>query len=109
MKIKIFFDVLGETRGILLDEGVLPSLSVSESDNLSESIAGLVKTYISQDMFYPLTRPAVYQIEGEIVICYRIVLTIFPKWLKKGQITELNEVLKRGPHDETVFVIQSFR
>lgn len=109
MRLKIFFDIIDETRGILLSDGNLPSLSFSESDNLAETVLKLYKEYVSCDNFFPLTRPLVYQIDGEIVICYRIVLTIFPKWLKLGTIHKVADILQRGPNDETVLVIQSFR
>jgi hypothetical protein len=109
VKLKIFFDVLNETRGILLKDGCLPSFSFSESDNLAESLEKLYRQYISCDSFFPLTRPVVYQIEGEINICYRIVLTVFPKWIRDGSVCDLTEILKRGASDEINFVIQAFR
>lgn len=109
MKLKLFLDVVNETRGILLKDGSLPSLCISESDDLGKSVLELYREFISQDDFFPLTRPVVYQKDGEIVICYRIIVTVFPKWLKSGQIHNLTEVLQRGPNDEAVLVIQSFR
>jgi hypothetical protein len=109
LKIKLFFDVVNETRGILLQEGGLPSLSISESDNLKEKITSLYKEYVSQENLVPITRPFVYQYEGEICICYRVLLTIFPEWLRSGKVHNITEILKRGPSDEIVNVIQAFR
>ncbi len=110
MKIKIFFDIPSETRGILLDkDGCLPSFSFSESDDLAESVEKLYREYISCDTFFPLNRPIVYQFDGELVICYRIILMVFPKWIRDGEVHNLTEILKRGPSDEAVFVIQKFR
>jgi hypothetical protein len=109
LKLKLFFDVVNETRGILLQEGSLPSLSICESDNLKDKLTSLYKEYVSQECLVPITRPFVYQYEGEICICYRVLLTIFPEWLRSGKVHNITEILKRGPSDEIVNVIQSFR